>query len=182
MNPLSLVAAGPVLIQPRRSIGGLYPDIVIEEQHEDSLQITEHPVEQGAAINDHAFKKPESVIIRGGVSDSSGLGGNPAVEFYEKLLELQKKREPFDIVTGKRLHKNMLLESLTEMTGPGTENCLMFTASCREVIIVATQVASVPPAKNHAQPGKTAATVDKGQKQPQTQPQKRQSMLKAGIG
>lgn len=181
MSALSQVLAGPVLIRPRRSIGGLYPDVVVEEQHEDSLQITEHPVEQGAAVNDHAFKKPEVVTIRGGVSDSSPGGGEkPSVEFYEKLLELQKKREPFDIVTGKRQHKNMLLESITEITGQDTENSLMFTAQCREVIIVKTQVASVPPRKNHANPGKTGATTDKGQQQ--AQPQKRQSMLKAGIG
>ena len=146
MSVLSSAQGGPVLVRPRRSIGGLYPQVVVEEAHEDSLEITEHPVEQGAAVNDHAFKKPEAVTIRGGVSDSSpGDGDKPSQEFYEKLLELQAKREPFDIVTGKRMHKNMLLESLTVVTDPDTENCLMFTAQCREVIIVKTQVASVPP-------------------------------------
>ena len=166
MSALSEVKSGPVLIQPRRSIGGLYPDVVIEESHEDGLEITEHPVEQGASINDHAFKKPEAVTIRGGVSDSSSSGGDrPSIEFYEKLLELQKKREPFDIVTGKRLHKNMLIESLVVFTDVNTENCLMFTAQCREVILVKTQVASVPPRKNHSNPAKTGETDEKGQKQ-----------------
>lgn len=179
MSILSQAQGGPVLVRPRRSIGGLYPDVIVEESHEDSLQITEHPVEQGAAINDHAFKKPEVVTIRGGVSDSSAEGGEkPGQEFYEKLLELQKKREPFDIVTGKRQHKNMLLESLSVVTGPDTENCLLFTAGCREVILVKTQVTSVPPRKNHASPGKTGATDDKGQKQAQP----RQSILKGGLG
>lgn len=179
MSIMSTAQGGPVLVRPRRSIGGLYPQIVVEESHEDSLEITEHPVEQGAAINDHAFKKPESVTIRGGVSDSSPEGGEkPSQEFYDKLLELQKKREPFDIVTGKRLHKNMLIESLTVVSDAETENALLFTAQCREVIIVKTQVTSVPPRKNHANPGKTGATVDAGQQQPQ----KRQSILKGGLG
>lgn len=179
MNFLSSAKGGPVLVRPRRSLGGLYPDVVVEEAHEDSLEITEHPVEQGAAVNDHAFKKPETVTIRGGVSDSkSGGGEKPSVEFYDKLLELQARREPFDIVTGKRLHKNMLLESLSVITDPDTENCLMFTAQCREVIIVKTQVTSVPPRKNHANPGKTGATTDAGQQQPQ----KRKSILKGGLG
>lgn len=179
MSILSQARGGPVLVRPRRSIGGLYPDVIIEESHEDSLEITEHPVEQGAAIHDHAFKKPETVTIRGGVSDASDSGGEKAsVEFYEKLLELQKKREPFDIVTGKRRHKNMLIESLSVITGPDTENCLVFTAECREVIIVKTQVTSVPPRRNQASPGKTGATADKGQQQPQ----RRQSILKGGLG
>lgn len=179
MSILSQTRGGPVMIRPRRSIGGLYPDVIVEESHEDSLQITEHPVEQGAAVNDHAFKKPELVTIRGGVSNSSSKGGEkPAVEFYEKLLELQRKREPFDIVTGKRLHKHMLLESLTVLTGQDTENCLMFTAQCREVIIVKTKVTAVPPRKNHANPGKTGATDDKGQQQPQ----KRKSIIKGALG
>jgi hypothetical protein len=60
----------PVLIRPRRSLGELFPDVVVEESHEDSLQITEHPVEQGASINDHAFRMAEKVTIRGGVSDA----------------------------------------------------------------------------------------------------------------
>jgi len=159
-------------VEPRRSIGGLYPDVVVEENHEDSLQITEHPVEQGASVADHAFKKPVSVTVRGGVSGSVG----EAREFYEQLRELQALREPFDIVTGKRLYKNMLLESLTVVTDVNTENALLFTAQCREVIIAVTQVTSVPPRKKHAQPAKTGATEDKGQKQT------RQSMASAGSG
>lgn len=178
MSTLSQAQGESILLRSRRSIGGLYPDVVVEESHEDSLEITEHPVEQGAAINDHAFKKPETVTIRGGVSDSTSGTENTAIEFYEKLLELQKEREPFDIVTGKRLHKNMLIESLTVVTGPDTENSLAFTAQCREVIIVKTQVTSVPPRKNHANGGKTGETTDKGQQQPQ----KRKSMIKGGLG
>jgi hypothetical protein len=166
-----------VLIQPRRGMGDLHADVVIEEAHEDALQITEHPVEQGAAVNDHAFKKPEIVTIRGGASDSTaGAGDGAARTFYEKLLDLQARREPFDIVTGKRLYKNMLLESLSAVTDVNTENALLFTAQCREVIIVAAQAALAPPRKNHANPAKTSATSDKGQKQP------RDSIFNAGSG
>lgn len=171
-------AAAPVLLAPRRGLGILSPDVVVEESHEDALQITEHPVEQGAAVNDHAFKKPGTVTIRGGVSDAGAAGeGGRAVEFYEKLLELQGSREPFDIMTGKRLYTNMLLESLSVVTDADTENCLMFTASCREVIIVATRTVIVPPRARHAR-ATTGGTADKGQKQAQP----RQSMLKGGFG
>ncbi|MDR2744570.1 MAG: hypothetical protein LBB66_05170 [Desulfovibrio sp.] len=101
MSLMTYTSGEEILIRPHRGMGGLYPGVVIEESHEDALEITEHPVEQGAAVNDHAFKKPEQVTIRGGVSDAGeGSGDRPSVEFYEKLRELQAKREPFDIVTG----------------------------------------------------------------------------------
>lgn len=171
-------AKTPVYVQPRRSIGGLYPDVVVEESHEDSLQITGHPVEQGAAVNDHAFKKPELVTIRGGVTDSSAGGGEkPSGEFYDKLLELQAKREPFDLVTGKRLHKNMLIERLSVISNEDSEHCVLFTAECRQVIIVATRSATVPPRAKHANPAKTGGTEDKGQKQPP-----RQSIMAGAAG
>lgn len=81
------VAAGQILIQlltnkPKRGLddgsGTLFiPDATIEEVHTDDLEITDHPVEQGAAISDHAFKRPSELIVTAGWSDSpnnSGLG------------------------------------------------------------------------------------------------------------
>lgn len=159
-----------------RHLGGLTFAVVLEENHEDGLNITEHPVEQGATINDHAWIKPRTVTIRAGQSDC-GQGEGASREIYDKLLELQRSREPFEIVTGKQLYKNMLLETLTVVTDATTEQALIISASCREVIIVQTQVTSVPPRARHKKPGKTGATTDKGQKQA-----KSKSMLKAGVG
>lgn len=44
--------------------------ITIEETHTDELEITDHPVQQGAAIADHAFKLPAEVVIKMGWSNS----------------------------------------------------------------------------------------------------------------
>src|SRR5260363_358530 len=55
-----------VLIRARRSIGEIVPNVVIEEVHQDALTITEHPVEQGAAIADHAYVRPAEVVMRCG--------------------------------------------------------------------------------------------------------------------
>lgn len=158
-----------------RHLGGITFDVVIEESHEDKLQITEHPVEQGAAVNDHAFVQPPTLTIRAGSSDCQ-KGEGASRDLYERLLKLQTEREPFDIVTGKRLYKNMLIESLATVTDAKTESTLMVSAVCRQVTIVSTQVTSVPPRSRHRKPEKTGATADKGQKQP------RKSMLKAGAG
>jgi len=167
----------PATLRPQRSIGGVTFDVVVEEQHEDTLEITEHPVEHGANISDHAFMKPASVTIRAGVSDGSGsiAGEKAGVSVYEALQTLQKAREPFDIITGKRKYRNMLIETLSVLTDADSENALVVTADCREVIIVKTQTVSEP--GRHRNPAKTGGTANKGQKQA-----KRQSILKAGIG
>ena len=41
--------------QQSRRIGLIVPSVVISEKHDDSLEITEHPVEVGAAISDMHF-------------------------------------------------------------------------------------------------------------------------------
>lgn len=66
------------------SMDGIAPNaliksqITIEEVHSDEMEITDHPVEQGSTISDHAFARPSEVIITmswGAVlSDSGGSG------------------------------------------------------------------------------------------------------------
>jgi hypothetical protein len=43
---------------------GLFADVTIEEQHSDELNITEHPVETGSPISDHAYMTPPEVTIK----------------------------------------------------------------------------------------------------------------------
>jgi hypothetical protein len=78
-------AAGQILIQllthkPKRGFDDgsgslLIPDATIEEVHTDDMEITDHPVEQGTAISDHAFKRPAELIITAGWSDSPNNSG-----------------------------------------------------------------------------------------------------------
>lgn len=162
-----------VTFATQRNIGGFTADVTIAEEHTDELTITEHPVEQGASISDHAYKSPMRVVIRVGYSNSSqGAGGDPGyvTAQYQNFLTLQATRQPFAIVTGKRRYSNMLVQSLAVTTDQTTENALLLTVTCREVIIVATQTATVPPADQHASPQKTAPVTSTGTVQPQPAP------------
>ena len=99
-----------VFLRPLRSLGGLSFDVVVSEEHEDTLTIAKHPVEQGANISDHAYRNPCKVVIRGASSESTY--GLPVWDpynatLYNALLALQNAREPFDIVTGKRKYGNI---------------------------------------------------------------------------
>lgn len=176
----SQVASGLVnaLFMTGRSIGGIIPDVTIEEHHTDVLTITDHPVETGAAITDHAFSNPAEVTMRVGWSNSNSLSNsivsgsifsgqiNDANELYRQLLDLQKSRQPFDLVTGKRTYKNMLIKQLGVTTDRDSENALIVTIVLRQVIIVQTSSTSTPDTGVQANPQDTGAVQNSGTKQP----------------
>jgi hypothetical protein len=219
--PVLSIGLGSIRVRPTRgfyptqgsAVGPMQPLIAqatIEELHRDDIEITDHPVELGAPVSDHAFKRPAEVIIHCGWSDSpstnSGLigaavglasarfpivgaavaaaktvsavgsllsGNSPsqARAIYQQLLELQASRIPFNVYTGKRAYKNMLFKTLSVTTDKRSDNSLMVTAVCREVIIVSTQVVQLPiNASAVANPQATLPTIKYGMKQLQTLP------------
>lgn len=174
------IAGGLVsaLFMTRRSIGGIIPDVTIEEHHTDSLTITDHPVEQGAAITDHAFKNPAEVTMYVAWSNaslllSSVVGGsifsgrlNDVTDLYGKLLTLQESRVPFDLVTGKRTYNNMLIKQIANTTDKDSENALFLSIHMRQVIIVETSTVFLAPTENQATPADTGPVENTGTQQP----------------
>ena len=164
----------PILIQPYRAIGGIVANVTVEEIHRDELTITEHPVENNAAISDHAYKNPAEVRILCGWSNNSPQAGNDpnyVQAIYAQLLDLQQSRILFQIFTGKRVYDNMLIATLAVRTNREAETALFVEATCRQVIIVQTQ--TVPVSTNQsiqAMPNKTAGTSSTGPKQLQSAP------------
>lgn len=156
------------------SIGSFSHYVTIEEHHHDELVITDHPVEQGASISDHAYKKPAEITLTLAWTNSSLSSitslqfGNYSQYVYKNLLSLQATRTPFNLSTGKRRYQNMLIQSLDTTTDVKTENSLIVSLHCREVIIVQTTTTQLQPASNMANPQKTAATSNTGTKQPQS--------------
>jgi hypothetical protein len=71
---IALLGASNLFLQQTSQIGGIQVDTTLEESYEDSLEITEHPVEAGAAITDHSFKRPMELVLTCGWSDSSASG------------------------------------------------------------------------------------------------------------
>lgn len=161
----------------------LYPQVVLRELGTDRLRITRHPVEVGTTITDHAFKEPASVEVRGAWARSSQpglLSGLPApfntlssvvpvatdpsylTNLYNSLLAIQANRALVTLVTGKRLYRNMMLESLSVDTDHETENVLNFTAVFEEMLFAITQVISVPSASVMKAPSSNAATTNLG--------------------
>lgn len=160
--------AQPVTFRPSRSIGPIYADATISETGTDEVTITEHPVQQGAAITDHAYVNPPGLMIEAEWSNSSPqAGGDPSycTTTYQQLLALKDNRVPFDIVTPQRTYTNMLIRTLTKRTDRTTENALSVAMTCRNIIIVQTQTSVVPKADVQKSPQKTAPVQNAGNKQ-----------------
>jgi hypothetical protein len=122
-----------------RDIGGVFVDVVVSEQATASMEIPQHPVENGAKTSDHAYRVPTEIEM------SCAASGDP-VATYRALFGIMKAAQPFDIMTGFDLFENMLIESLTPSRDCGTGAILQFDAHLKEIIIVKTQAsgASAP--------------------------------------
>lgn len=71
---IGLLGASSLFLQQSNQIGGIQVDTTLEETYEDSIEVTEHPVEAGAQITDHSFKRPMELVLQCGWSDSSTSG------------------------------------------------------------------------------------------------------------
>lgn len=176
-NPLT-ETVGSLLLGGNRSIMGLFADVVIEEQHTDELTITDHPVEKGSNISDHAFLMPPEVNMQIGWSESAGrlnsllgdgfigsaLNSISLAAIYQGLLALQSNKSLLVVSTGKRLYTNMLIKSLSVTTDADTENCLMVSVTFRKVFIAETQETTVL-VEQQKEPEKTAPVQEGGTKQ-----------------
>lgn len=198
-----------LLVKPKRSIGDMpIAHATIREIHTDELEITQQPVEQGAMITDHAFKRPSECIIEVGYSNSPGsssllgslasavtgtiggiaslLTGNSESEvnsIYERFLKLQTDREPFDVYTGKRVYANMLVKGLSTETTKETENSLVLKVHLQQIIIVpsaTTQSVAAAP-EDQESPEDTNPVSDEGVKQPVDAPDYNNSAGDASI-
>lgn len=140
-----------IVIVPKRGLIAdngviIVPQATIEEKHSDDLEITEHPVQLGAAITDHAYKKPAELTIQMGFSNSpsylsaSDKYDNPldVNQVYAALLKLQSDRVFMTINTARRTYKNMLIKGLVITNDNRTENALFIMVQCKQVIIVNT--------------------------------------------
>lgn len=134
-------------------------DAVVAETHQTDVEVTEHPVEVGANVSDHARLKAGTLTIEGIVSntplnrtqarrvvaasgvrfESTSTGDAPAGApgyaegAYAKLLAVIYDRQLVTIVTQIRTYKKMIMTSLTVPRNAQTGDAVRFSASFKEV-------------------------------------------------
>ncbi|MGH1498227.1 phage baseplate protein [Yersinia proxima] len=177
--------------QQTRKIGLLVPSVIIAEKHQDTLEITEHPVEIGAAVNDHAYKRAAEVTMEVGFAgggslldfvDTSTIGlslGKSPEEVYQELRDLQESKQPFDVITGKRKYSNMLIRGIEVTTDKTSENVLMCVLTLREVIMSQTESVTVADKENMQDGVSTSAMQNTGTKAPAPA---NKSLLQSSLG
>lgn len=143
--------------QSRATIGSVTIDASVSETHSDTSDVTENPVEQGAKITDHVQIKPKQLTIQGVISDTpinfafvdnvagaintvkSYLGGTTrSIDAYNRLVDIQRKRDPITVITGLRVYSNMILQNISVNRTATTGKAVHFTAELREIRIAGT--------------------------------------------
>ena len=155
----------PELIGIKSNIGGFFFDAILRTSHTSKLKITEHPVEEGAAITDHSFVEPQAITIEVGMSDAckSFVDGQfnqsytRSVSAFDTLKKLQEQRIPLTVHTRLCTYNNMLVETITVPDDYTSLYGLKATVGLREIIVVSTRSVSLPNRTSRS-PHKTGET------------------------
>jgi hypothetical protein len=95
-------------------------DAVYRVMHSRRLRMTEHAVQSGVSISDHAFILPAKVSLEIGMSDAMDAfapgvfesNASKSVSAYETLVALQQGKQPLTLNTRLETYTNMLIESI----------------------------------------------------------------------
>ena len=102
-------------------------DATVSERHQSKLTVTEHPVEKGANVSDHARKEPDVIDINGIISNHpillnfdedlqpSVVGTSPferAQSAFNEFQRLQNTAALLTVSTETRIYENMMIVSL----------------------------------------------------------------------
>lgn len=167
-------------------VAALELDAAITVSPKAEVQVTDHPVEKGGDVSDHARNKPEMLTIEGLISntpitrdqgsrivtsqgvqfETTALADNPAgvsgyaETAFEILLGMRGKY--LTVATERRTYKNMLLTSVEAPQDARTGDVLRFIATFKQIIVseLRTQevkVAREPKAKKKVETGKQVA-------------------------
>ena len=125
----------------KTNIGGYFFDGFMQVDHSIELEVTENPIETGAAVVDHAYVKPAQVTMKVMMSDvhqSLYPGQFTGTRFrstnaWHVLKKLQGDRIQFNIFTRLGLYENMLITSLQASDTADTFRALSATVTLREI-------------------------------------------------
>lgn len=143
---------------------GYFFDAFIVESHTGSVRITEHPVQTGATISDHAYNIPDKLTLQIFVSDSMDCVvynqfskySTKSLSAYQVLRDLKTKRLPLSVRTRLHYYKNMLIESMSVNDDYKTANSLRCTVMLREIIMADVNAQTVDKSYGQAEKSTTS--------------------------
>jgi hypothetical protein len=126
------------------SIGTLKLDTTIDESHNHSNTITDHPIESGFSVSDAIIHNPMSLSITGIISthslypDRMNDGNSPyrADSAYSKLVQLSNADALVTVVSTLKTYTNMGIESISVPRNSGIGQALEFSITFKKVRVV----------------------------------------------
>lgn len=163
-------AGSPQLVYVKTNINGYFFDAVLRMNHTSPLRKTEHPIQTGANLVDHAYMLPAHLTLEIGMSDSmdslvlgqySG-GATKSISAYQTLVKLQQSRVPLTVVTRLQKYVNMLITNINAPDDVNTSNALKCSITLEQIFMA--QVGTTTPSSSRGQT--TSAPTDTGTEQP----------------
>lgn len=144
-SSLSKVAGMSVdaMLYCKTNIAGYFFDGFMGVDVASELEVTENPVETGAAIADHAYVKPTEITMQVMMSDVhqslvpgqfSG-GWSRSVKAYTILKEIQNQRIPIAVLCRLGLFQNMVIKKIVANDDANTYQALSATVTLVELPI-----------------------------------------------
>lgn len=134
---------------------GYFFDAFLKESHTGSVRITEHPVQSGANISDHAYNLPDRLTIEIFVSDvmDAVISGQfndaetKSLSAYKVLRKLKEDRQPLSIRTRLHYYENMLIENMTSNDDMNTSASLKCQVAFRQIMtaVISEEIVSAKP-------------------------------------
>lgn len=145
-----------------------------KETHTSSVELSEHPVEEGADVTDHIRIKPDEIELNGVISNTPLLflaslqaespieGSNERTDdrvevAYKQLREFQRNGVLVDVITSLRTYSNMVITNIAVSRDARTGNIFDSTISLREMTMATAMSIDVPVPKDVAKKAKKNA-------------------------
>ena len=145
-----------------RSIGKFQFYCTVEEQLEDSVTMTDNPLQNGVLISDHFYSNPRKLSVHVGNIDEERGFANPR-DTYTQVKECMDSGELLDVETKLSSYNNMKILTMSAVTNKETENTIELDLELREVILVETASTTVRVAAKPSSSTKTSvSTTTKG--------------------
>lgn len=142
---------------------GYFFDAFVREGHSAAVKITEHPVQGGANISDHAYNLPDKLTLEIFVSDSMdclmmnqfSMMSTKSISAYQALRDMKEKRQPLSVMTRLYFYENMLIETMTTTDDYKSKNSLRCTVQLRQIIMATVSTETVKSDKEYSAKPKT---------------------------
>ncbi len=137
-------------------ISALPIDVTISETHSLNQRMTSRPVEGGGTFTDNMIIDPTTLTMSCIVTSS--LFGDSWEDKLNKIEQIRKAREPFDVVTSLRTYENMGFSGPITINRTVSNNTVLaFDVGLKEVIIISSITEQVPAKES----GKTEEAIQK---------------------